>query len=343
MKRQSQRALWVFIGIFAVLCLADKEKCPEIKILEFGDSESLSILRGCPGADGPRGQPGMHGPPGNKGDPGSPGFPGKCGQKGEQGRAGQQGRPGARGLPGFPGIPGIPGAPGLKGDRGVSCPKELSGAKSCKQLKDSGFYLTGWYTIYPGGKRPLVVLCDMDTDGGGWIVFQRRMDGSENFDRDWSTYQNGFGSQLGEFWLGNENVYRLTSSGSYQLRFDLEDFEGNRTYAMYSNFRVEAESDQYVLRYGSYVGGTAGDSLATQRDQAFSTKDRNNDKSAKDEQSCAQYFRGGWWFESCHLSNLNGEYLKGGHQTKGKGAIWFHFRGNFYSLKSSEIKFRPQD
>ncbi|KAG8570629.1 hypothetical protein GDO81_011357 [Engystomops pustulosus] len=215
------------------------------------------------------------------------------------------------------------------------------GAKNCKDLKDFGFHLSGWYTIYPDGRRPVAVLCDMDTDGGGWIVFQRRVDGSVDFNRDWDNYQWGFGSQLSEFWLGNNNLHRLTSSGSFQLRFDLEDFEGNRTYATYSNFMVEGESKQYTLRYGSFIGGTAGDSLRTQKDQAFSTKDQNNDKSSRSEKSCAEYFKGGWWFESCHFSNLNGEYLKGEHRVKGKGIIWYTFRGNFYSLKSTEIKFRP--
>ncbi|KAM4021088.1 ficolin-1-like [Anomaloglossus baeobatrachus] len=239
------------------------------------------------------------------------------------------------------GLSGKPGKQGGKGDKGISCPKEFTGAKNCKELKDGGFHMTGWYTIYPDGKRPLAVLCDMDTDGGGWIVFQRRVDGSVDFNRDWNSYQWGFGSQLSEFWLGNEHLHHLTSSGSYQLRFDLEDFEGNRTYASYSNFRIDGESEQFTLRYGSFIQGTAGNSLETQKNQDFSTKDQNNDKSSKTGQSCAEYFKGGWWFESCHLSNLNGEYLKGAHDTKGKGIIWFHFRGNFYSLKSSEIKFRP--
>ncbi|KAG9477677.1 hypothetical protein GDO78_012927, partial [Eleutherodactylus coqui] len=238
-------------------------------------------------------------------------------------------------------LQGCPGPQGLPGLRGPPGPIGVKGAKNCKELKDIGLHLTGWYTIYPDGRRPLAVLCDMDTDGGGWIVFQRRVDGSVDFNRDWNTYQVGFGSQLSEFWLGNEHLHRLTNSGSYQLRFDLEDFEGNRTYATYSHFKIESESDQYILRYGSYTEGTAGDSLETQKDQAFSTRDQNNDKSSRAEQSCAEYYKGGWWFESCHFSNLNGEYLRGKHSTKGKGIIWYHFRGNFYSLKSSEIKFRP--
>ncbi|XP_018413491.1 PREDICTED: ficolin-2-like [Nanorana parkeri] len=295
-------SLWVFCAIIG-LCAAQTleqstaAECPEVKILEVGDSDKLTILQGCPGAPGKQGHPGP---------------------------------------------PGMPGPRGDKGDKGTSCPKEFNGARSCKQLQDIGFHLTGWYTIYPDGRRPLAVLCDMDTDGGGWIVFQRRLDGSLDFDRDWNSYERGFGSQLNEFWLGNQNLYRLTSSGIYDLRFDLEDFDGNCTYATYSNFQVEREAEQYTLRYGSYAGGTAGDSLLTQRDQAFSTKDQNNDKSSRKERSCAEYFKSGWWYEACHLSNLNGEYIKGEHKIKGRGIIWNSFRGNFYSLKSTQIKFRPR-
>lgn len=341
MRALSQVTLCVFCGILIVYCQEDEVACPEVKVLEVGGPERLTVLQGCPGSPGKEGSPGYPGLRGVQGEQGDAGLPGPQGPKGEMGALGAQGIPGPPGSQGEQGPPGGQGAPGEKGDKGATCPKEFTGAKSCKALKDSGFHLTGWYTIYPDGKRPLAVLCDMDTDGGGWIVFQRRVDGSVDFNRDWSSYQWGFGSQLSEFWLGNEHLHRLTASGSYELRFDLEDYEGNRTYATYSKFKVEGESDQYILRFDSYIRGPAGDSLQTQKNQAFSTKDRNNDKSSRAEQSCAQYFQGGWWYESCHLSNLNGEYLKGTHLTKGKGLIWFHFRGNFYSLKSSEIKFRP--
>ncbi|XP_069842889.1 ficolin-2-like [Dendropsophus ebraccatus] len=333
--------LCVLSNILIVYGLEGDNPCPEVKVLEVGDTNKLTVLQGCPGSPGRQGSPGPPGPRGPKGDNGPVGVPGPQGPGGDKGDAGRPGNPGPPGQKGERGLAGMLGEPGEKGDTGTSCPKEFTSPRNCNELKSIGFHLNGWYTIYPDGRRPLAVLCDMDSDGGGWTVFQRRIDGSVDFNRDWSSYQQGFGSQLGEFWLGNDHLHRLTSTGSYQLRFDFEDFEGNRTFATYSDFKVGGESEQYVLRYGSFIGGTAGDSLETQKNQAFSTKDQNNDKSSRTERSCAEYYKGGWWFEACHYSHLNGEYLKGPQLIKGKGLIWYSFRGNYYSLKSTEIKFRP--
>ncbi|XP_042734806.1 ficolin-2-like [Lagopus leucura] len=74
--------------------------------------------------------------------------------------------------------------------------------------------------MHPQGCNATTVFCDMDTDGGGWIVFQRRLDGSVNFLRDWNSYKQGFGNQLTEFWLGNDNLHFLTSLGDslYSMR-----------------------------------------------------------------------------------------------------------------------------
>ena len=104
------------------------------------------------------------------------------------------------------------------------------------------------------------MLCDTTTDGGGWTVFQRRLNGSLDFYRGWESYKNGFGDLNGEFWLGNDNLHRLTAADDVILRVDLEDFDGNTAYAEYTTFKVANEADKYRISVEGY-SGTAGDSM----------------------------------------------------------------------------------
>ncbi|XP_013913047.1 PREDICTED: ficolin-2-like [Thamnophis sirtalis] len=215
----------------------------------------------------------------------------------------------------------------------------IVGARSCKELLAQGEVLSDWYTIYPQDCRPLRVLCDMDTDGGGWLVFQRRSDGSVDFFRDWADYKKGFGSELNEFWLGNDHLHRLTSIGKNELRVDLIDFESNHTFAKYGSFKVAAESDLYRLAVSNFTGGSAGDSLIPKHDtMAFSTRDKiNNPKGQK----CPLKCKGAWWYRQCHDSNLNSLYFQGHHNSEGDGINWRTGRGHHYSYKHTEMKIRP--
>ena len=174
--------------------------------------------------------------------------------------------------------------------------------------------------------------CDQQTDDGGWIVFQRRRDGSVNFFRDWSEYKEGFGSLTGEFWLGNENIYRLLStSKQYELRVDLGDFEGHVAYAKYSKFRIGPESDSYRLEVDRF-SGDAGDALKRHNGKTFKTKDR-------DDHDCSRARKGAWWYTNCFDANLNGLYNSTSAADL-KGVIWQQWKGWYYSLRSVEMKFR---
>ena len=89
--------------------------------------------------------------------------------------------------------------------------------------------------------------CNMTTEGGGWTVFQRRMDGSVDFYLGWEDYRVGFGNLSGEFWLGNDNLQRLTANAAMMLRVDLEDYDGVRKYAEYTTFSVADADDNYIM------------------------------------------------------------------------------------------------
>ncbi|XP_022434000.1 ficolin-1 isoform X6 [Delphinapterus leucas] len=330
----------------------------EVKLVGLEGSDKLSILRGCPGLPGPTGPKGEAGASGQKGERGSPGVPGKAGPAGPKGDCehadprtsawtcscwgrGREDRPEGQlhrlrfHLPRIKRSLSTSYSP-LTQVIGSHC-LDNSRPRTCKELLTRGHFLSGWHTIYLPDCRPLTVLCDMDVDGGGWTVFQRRSDGSVDFYRDWAAYKQGFGSQLGEFWLGNDNIHALTAQGSSELRVDLMDFEGNHRFAKYQSFKMAAEAEKYKLVLGAFVGGSAGDSLTPHKDQFFSTKDQDNDQSSS---NCAVQYQGAWWYNSCHSSNLNGRYLGGPHTSYANGVNWRSWRGYNYSYKATTMKVR---
>ena len=53
---------------------------------------------------------------------------------------------------------------------------------SCEHIRDSGLIRSDVYAVrIPNTDTLLNVFCDQETDGGGWLVIQRRKDASEDF------------------------------------------------------------------------------------------------------------------------------------------------------------------
>ncbi|XP_067433447.1 microfibril-associated glycoprotein 4-like isoform X1 [Thunnus thynnus] len=199
---------------------------------------------------------------------------------------------------------------------------------------------SGVYTIYPIGPTSAVqVYCDMDSVGGRWTVFQRRMDGSLNFYRPWDHYKKGFGIAAGEYWLGLENLYHLTRRKKVELLVDMEDFNGKKAFARYSSFSIESEFYGYRLHLSGFKNGGAGDSLSYHNRQKFTTLDKDQDSSSS---NCAQLYLGGFWYKNCYQTNPNGVYRWGADNTiSSAGVAWNQWKDFKYSLTTFNMKIRP--
>ena len=201
------------------------------------------------------------------------------------------------------------------------------------QFSSASYTIRAWET----SSESFRASCDLDTDGSAWMVIQKRFDGSENFNRGWSDYVQGFGSADWEYWIGLERIWRLTRFGTLTLRIDLEDFAGNTAYAEYKSFNVGDADTKYRLSIGSF-NGTAGDSLTSwDNNQSFSTKDSDNDNSPG--YSCANHHHGAWWFVRCGYANLNAQYF-GDSRIDETGMTWNRWKQTWEVLKKSEMKIR---
>ena len=86
--------------------------------------------------------------------------------------------------------------------------------------------------------------CDVSSDGGGWTVILRRVvGGTEDFNREWEDYEDGFGDLSGEFWYGLENIHCLTTREDMELRTDLRKANGEGITWVYKTFKVNGSDD----------------------------------------------------------------------------------------------------
>nr|QHR82730.1 angiopoietin [Vipera anatolica senliki] len=221
-------------------------------------------------------------------------------------------------------------------------PDEQKVFKDCAAAYKLGFSTNGVYTLrLPNTTATVKALCDMETSGGGWTVIQHRRDGSVDFQRTWKEYKQGFGSPSGEFWLGNQFIHLLTTQNRYSLRIELQDWENNEAYSAFEHFQVDSEEQNYRL-YARRYSGTAGrTSSLSPSGTNFSTKDADHDRCAC---KCAQMAGGGWWFDACGPSNLNGIYYPPNPATiRYNGIKWHYWKGPGHTLKASTMMIRPVD
>lgn len=173
---------------------------------------------------------------------------------------------------------------------------EEKNAKSCISSKD----ISGVKSLTLTNGDTIQVLYNSNIAGPGWIVIQQRINGKEDFARNWTTYRNGFGlsEDFGEdFFLGLESIHRLTSEQPHELYIHMEPWNGSILFARYDDFAILGEDDQYRLNRLGAFSGITDDSLTYSKNMRFSTFDRDYDLY---QGSCSSYSgKSGWWFNYC--------------------------------------------
>ncbi|RXM98867.1 Angiopoietin-related protein 3 [Acipenser ruthenus] len=211
----------------------------------------------------------------------------------------------------------------------------------CSDIYNRGVKTSGVYPIKPNQSEPFNVYCEM-TEEAGWTVIQHRTDGSVDFDQPWEKYEHGFGDLEREFWLGLEKIYSISQQRPFILHIDLADWKKEQRFMEYT-FTLEGREQDYTLHL-SQVAGELPDSMSNHTGMRFSTKDRDNDN--KEDSNCAENYSGGWWFNACGDTNLNGRYIRArskGRLDRRRGIYWKPGKGSSYSLMSTKIKIRPRD
>ncbi len=214
----------------------------------------------------------------------------------------------------------------------------------CKKLYDAGIKKDGVQEINLKNGAKVNVSCNMSIDGGGWTVFQRRMNNLTSFYRKWLEYENGFGDPVGNFWLGLKSLHQLTAQPDVELRIDMQHKDGDWGYAKYDSFKIDGADNDYTLHIGAF-SGNIGDSLKNENGMKFSTLDKDNDKKA--DKNCATEYTSGWWFKGCFLSNLNGQHYNTypAPNSRLKKMSWFNWdstRMDLGTIKYSEMKLRAK-
>ncbi|CAG5126891.1 unnamed protein product [Candidula unifasciata] len=175
-------------------------------------------------------------------------------------------------------------------------------------------------------------LCDTETDGGGWVIIQRRVRGDVDFYRGWDDYKRGFGTPDTDFWIGNDIIHNLTSQGYNELRIDFI-YNGIERFAHYTNFNLIDELSGYIITIGGFSGNVF-DSMSYHNGNKFSTFDRDNDPS---DHNCAVNNHGAWWYNSCYMANLNGTW----GVSNNTGISWhFTYYDKWTNLSFTEMKIR---
>ena len=186
--------------------------------------------------------------------------------------------------------------------------------RDCKDWYNVGARASGVYQVNWLGRIMMNVRCNMEVDGGGWIVFQRQFYPLLEFNRIWTAFKSGFGDVSGQFWLGNDLIHEMTTSKNHYVLMYARMVDGTEVISKYGSFYIENESELYRMHFnetlleGVHSFFDTKDNLKNSNGMAFTTIDNDNDLNPK--KNCAVTFTGAGWPQRCSPINFATENLR---------------------------------
>ena len=130
-----------------------------------------------------------------------------------------------------------------------NCPSKYTLITSCCDLRSTYFFTfgrnvktsSGIYSVKNFCGNNSVIAdgyCDHCNGGGGWLVVQRRQDGSVDFNRTWREYEDGFGKLTSEFWYGLRALHCLIGQGGWEMRMDIKLAKSTNIFLQNEQFKV---------------------------------------------------------------------------------------------------------
>lgn len=225
-------------------------------------------------------------------------------------------------------------ASAISSDNSSSGENSTDTAEGSSTTNSTADYRSGPYTLgHYGTFSATYGYCDLETDGGGWLVIFRR-EGKLDFHRNLAEYEDGFGDlEYGKsFWYGLKSLNHITSRDVWELRVDLIR-DGERVHALYTNISIGDTSERYILHLGPYMDGksTASDSFRAFNGKMFLTKDQDSPT------RCARQSGGGWWFDR-DCGGARGGILTSSYEHL---SGWYsEDAGHTLTYKQTEVKIR---
>ena len=188
----------------------------------------------------------------------------------------------------------------------------------------------------------------METDGGGWIVIQRRNAsmGWVNFTRNIADYENGFGDVDGEFWIGLRIIHELTNQQNMAMKMKVWNESGNSMNWNYQQFSIYNKNNRYAIHQ---LSGSSGDGRYDAFGQTINTNTHfhTHDYHYSGWNNCGYTRQSGWWYyhgQCGSNSNPNGRHQPSGQcgvDQTGERLVWRMSNG-YRAYTHSEMKIRPR-